>query len=481
MIIPFSIIIIHLVGALILGKQKIANAKLFSKIIFAVSAVLSFVMFKQALDATILFRYGSDPILNISLSVDALAAFLSILFTVVGLLVIKAADSMIDFDVKENDIPKYYALVTGLVGALCGIVFFDNLLNTYIFIEITSFLAAFIVMIKKSPENYKAGMKYLGLSILASTFLILGIILMYNQVNSLIIPEMGQRIAEINNQGLLGLAFYAILIGVAFKAALFPFHIWLPDAHGSAPATSSAILSALVLKGYIIVFIKIILIVFGVEVVASLEGFAVLSVLGAVAMIFGSFYALVQKDIKRMIAYSSVAQIGYIFLGIGIGTQLGFSAAVYHILTHAVTKSCLFLLAGSIYKQTHTKEMDQLGGLGRLMPLTYGLFTICALSMIGFPPLVGFSSKWNFVQAILDTGSYWMIVVLTISTLLNAAYYLPVVIQGFFGDNKNYKAKSLERPVKESAPMIILAILVLALGVFGSPAYNLFLEYFAFV
>ena len=268
---------------------------------------------------------------------------------------------------------------------------------------------------------------------------------------------------------------YNITGGVAFKAALFPCHIWLPDAHGTAPSPSSAILSSLVLKAYIVFYMKMVFGGVGFNLIATSPMRILLNVVmvvGVVAMIAGSVLAIMQTDIKRMIAYSSVAQMGYIFMGIGIGTEAGLFAALFHILSHAVTKSGLFLVAGSIIEQTHNRDLNKMGGLGILMPVTMALFTIGGLSMIGIPLFVGFNSKWNFASAIVGSNNYWLLIPLSISALLNALYYLPVVIRAFFGQEAKECTEPLgskERPIKDILPIILLACLVILFGVAAGP------------
>jgi len=185
---------------------------------------------------------------------------------------------------------------------------------------------------------------------------------------------------------------------------------------------------------------------------------------------------VMQKEIKQMIAYSSVAQVGYIFMGIGLGTKLGLDAAVFHIVTHAITKAMLFLNAGTIIKQAHVKKLKNLGNFGYTMPITMALFTLGALSMIGIPPSIGFSSKWNFAEAIMTSDKVWIILLLAISSLLNALYYLPVVIRAYFnGKDAAVQSVSIERKegaLAELLPMILLGISIVCFGLYSDVIFN---------
>ncbi|MBR7081140.1 MAG: hypothetical protein IKI49_00295 [Oscillospiraceae bacterium] len=414
-----------------------------------------------------------------TIRIGYLECFMACIFGIIGFLIVWASVSMISHDVEQKKIPMFYGLVLILLCTLNAVVFFEGLLGVFISIELSSFAAAGIVIVKNQKENVHAGLKYLSLSILGSTLVLMGMIILYSQTGSLSISGIGAVIQSAGfmaeKQSYVIWSFALISGGIAFKAALFPCHIWLPDAHGTAPSPSSAILSSLVLKAYIVFYMKMLFGAVGFELIASTgmrNLLNVIMVVGVVAMICGSVLAIMQTDIKRMIAYSSVAQMGYIFMGIGIGTELGLFAALFHILAHAVTKSGLFLVAGSIIEQTHNRDLTKMGGIGRLMPVTMALFTIGGLSMIGIPLFVGFNSKWNFATAIVDSSRYWLLIPLSVSALLNALYYLPVVIRAFFGKEAKEMTDPLgskERPIKDLMPLIILAVGVIVFGVYAGP------------
>jgi multicomponent Na+:H+ antiporter subunit D len=446
---------------------------------FAISLVMAAA---TAGGSRILFEVGAAP-WNVSLSVGPLEAFMACLFTGIAFLIMWASVTMIEHDVEAAKVPLYYTLICSLIAMLCGVVFFDNLVNVFLFIELSSFAAAGIVIIKNQPENIRAGLKYLTLSILGSGLVLMGIVILYSLTGSLTMSGIHKGLLANFKAGPVLYAMIFISIGVAFKSALFPLHIWLPDAHGTAPSPSSAVLSSLVLKAYIIFFIKMLYVSVGHNFISHDSGLSmllyVILIFGVIAMLAGSVLAILQTDIKRMIAYSSVAQIGYIFMGLGLGNRLGLYAAIFHILAHAVTKAGLFLVAGSIIEQTHNRKLDQMGGLGIQMPITMALFAIGALSMVGIPLFVGFNSKWNFAMSIMDSQKFWVMIALAISSLLNALYYLPVVVRAFFGAEARAKAaegKSLERPVSALMPIIILACFVVLLAVVFSGPVSRFIE-----
>lgn len=455
MLIILTLLILLFSSIAIVIKADINFAKFTSRLALGISSLISLIIL-------ILSLRGNDQY-------STMVALMCIFFNFIGFLIIWASASMVDYEIKKKRIPIYYSLMLTLIASLCGIVFFDNLLIVFIFVELSAFLASGIVIIKDEPENYRAGLKYLMLSMFASVFLLIGIVILYRLTGTVVINQM--ILANLNIE-LLKYAFIFIFIGVAFKSALFPFHIWLPDAHGSAPSTSSAILSALVVKSYIILFIKIIYVGFGIELVKGLNILPIILILGVCAMMYGSILAIMQRRLKSRIAYSSVAQIGYIFMGIGLGTPLGLMASMFHIIAHGVTKACLFLCAGRIINSTGLKRTEDMNGLGKSLPITIALYTICSLSMVGIPLFVGFVSKWNFAISILEYNKISLIFVLSISSLLNGIYFLPLAIKSYFTIDDSRERKMNLEP-KGQYPVIILGLLVIVTGVFSSPLIDL--------
>ena len=479
MALPITIVLLLLGTAVGIAVMKDGvMAKRLTMAAHGIALALSFVMLAVVTQAeSISIIIGAEP-WNFYVLVGPLDAFMVSLFVGVSLLIMWASVTMIDHDVESRRIPLYYSLMCVLIATLCGVVIFENFFNIFLMVEMSSFAAASIVVIKNKPENMRAGLKYLTLSILGSSFILMGIIILYFLTGSLSLTGVyaGLQASFAGNEEAVRNALMFITIGTALKSALFPLHIWLPDAHGTAPSPSSAALSSLVLKAYIFLYIKILHKAIGADILLSDEILQlilfVVMITGAAAMLAGSVMALLQRDIKRMIAYSSVAQIGYIFVGIGMGTELGLFAAMFHILAHAVTKAVLFLAAGSIIEQTGNRMIDQMGGLGIKMSKTMILFTIGALSMVGIPLFVGFNSKWFFAMSMVDSRQIWLLGVLALSSLLNGCYYLPIVVRAFFGKEAREAAEeknSLERPLKGLMPIFVLGGLVILLAVFGSP------------
>jgi multicomponent Na+:H+ antiporter subunit D len=273
----------------------------------------------------------------------------------------------------------------------------------------------------------------------------------------------------INESSLLALiAFICFLIGFGMKAGMFPLHVWLPDAHPVAPSPASALLSGVMLKTGAYGLLRVIFNVFSPALLQNSGWDTILGVLAVITILLGSAVALTQTDIKRRLAYSSISQLGYVLLGLSILNNNAITGAVFHIFSHAFMKSTLFLAAGAVIWKTGIRNINDMKGLGRQMPITMGCFSIAALAMIGIPPLNGFLSKWTLALGALDANMPFYVLVLLISSLLNALYYLPILIPAFFElpegiahdphDHHDIKVK-----VQEASPRMLSAIVVLAL------------------
>ena len=346
-------------------------------------------------------------------------------------------------DLEEDILPEkqnlYYIMMDLLAASLFALSYTNDMFTGYVFIEINTIAACSIVMAKDSGQTIVATIRYLIMSLVGSGVFLFGVSMLYTITGHLLMPSLFPAVTGLfcNEAYHYPLAVLAgmMCVGLAVKSALFPFHTWLPTAHGSATTASSAVLSGVVLKGYIILMIKIMCRVFTPEEIGSLGVGSVLFVLGACAMIYGSIWAVRETHAKRMIAYSSVAQVGYIYLGLGLCTPAGIAAAIFQIVAHAFTKPLLFISAGGLIQASgHQKKLYYLRGAGHRCPAAGLGFTVGGLSMVGLPLLAGFVTKLVLGQAALaqEIPQWQMIVALAaiaISSLLNAWYYLPAILQ----------------------------------------------------
>ena len=405
---------------------------------------------------------------------------IALVLSFVMLLSVLGGTKTIDHDIKEGKQRYFYLILNLLLASILALIYTNDTFTAYVFIEINAVAACAIVVAKESKDTIRATMKYFIMSAIGSGIYLFAIATLYSITGHLAMSNMHEAIVNLPQEYYLPLtsAMVLIVVGLAVKSALFPFHTWLPDAHGSATPSVSAILSSVVLKGYIILLIKILYRVYGLDMLERLNILPVILILGLLGMILGSVFALVQKDLKKMIAYSSVAQIGYIYLGIGLGTSYGIAAAGFHIIVHAVTKSMLFISAGNFLEIGGSKKIEDLSGLGYIDPISGISFLVGGLSMIGIPLFSGFISKILFVNAALDSNLMIIVLIaLAISTLLNAIYYMPIILRLYNRDNmkKNlnlsFKAKGI---VKHS--LILLIIANILLGLISRPLVNALIE-----
>lgn len=438
---PFFCIILTMVGGV--AMPFIRNGWIAQKInmgiIAAVGGMNVAVLCQLMVDGgkTVTYMMGHFPApFGNEIRFGPMEAIMALCFCLVMGMSILGGLKDIYHDVRKGKQNLYFLMINLLLCSLLALIYTNDMFTGYVFIEINTIAACAIVMSKDSGETIVATIRYLIMSLLGSGLFLMGISMLYGITGHLLMVPLKDSIGDLVTSGQYAIPLTVIIglisLGVAIKSALYPFHSWLPGAHGSATTSSSAILSGLVLKGYIILLIKVIYRVVTPEVMAELQITNVLLVFGVVGMIMGSVRALKERHIKRMIAYSSVAQIGYIFMGIGLGSTVGIMAACFHILSHAFTKPMLFCSAGALVDASgHNYDFKKLRGSALKNPLAGIAFTVGGLSMIGIPLMAGFPSKLYFSTGAIQGDWFRLGVVLTalaISTVLNALYYLPAII-----------------------------------------------------
>jgi len=480
-LIPFINILFLIIFSftiIIIKKDKIV--KFMSLISNLAVFILSIFLLIQVLDnGTLLLNLGkSSSLLGIQFYVGPMEAVLSVVFTFVMLMILWFSYSSIENEISKSRISFFYILINLLLASLLGVIYSNDLFNSYVFIEVSTLSACGLIILKDKKENIKATIKYLIMSTIGSGLVLMAIAYVYSITGHLNISSINGVIISSyqnhNNAVLIILGLFTVGLGI--KSAVFPLHSWLPDAHSSAPTPASAALSALVIKVYVFMLIKVLFRMFSYEIINDFIIMDIILLLGSMGMIFGSIMAIFQKELKRMVAYSSVAQMGYIVFGIGLGTVSGTAIAVYHIIGHAVTKSSLFLISGLFIEKTSSKKIEDLKGIGKEMPITLGLFTIGAFSMVGIPILPGFISKWYLSLTCIEVGRVPLILIILASSLLNVLYYFPIIINGYFGnenlEGKIYKSKKIE--LKRLMPVFLLVIAMILIGAFSSRLIDLF-------
>ncbi|MCL0088726.1 monovalent cation/H+ antiporter subunit D family protein [Dehalococcoidia bacterium] len=366
---------------------------------------------------------------------------------------------------------RFYTFMSLTLGMVLGVLFSKNLFSLFIFFELMLLTSYVLVIHEETPQAMRAGRLYLFLGLGAGLILFLAIVMTYMTAGTL---DFGQG-GILEYQGpITYLIFIAFLIGAATKAGIFPVHVWLPVAHPIAPSPASAILSGVLVKEGCYLMIRVIYDVFGADLVATMGLHIALAILAGFTMIFGSALAIKQTDLKVMLGYSTVAQMGYIFLGMSFLTSGGLQGAIVHIAHHSMMKTALFLAAGAIIYKTGIREIDKLAGMAKRMPITMRTFSIAAASMIGIPLLCGFISKWTLAIGALETGEpvfMASILLLVVSGIMNAIYFVPIIVRAYFGGGK-YEGGYDDAPPSMLVPLVILAVGCIVFGIFTNLSFS---------
>ncbi len=448
-------------------------ASLFT-LILAIMAVL-----QVSRPAAVYHMGGWAPPVGIALVSDGLSTLLLIAINVVGFLCIIFS---IKYMQRYTGLNKYYSLFMLMVAGMNGVVVSGDLFNLYVFLEVASIASYALVAFGVGAEELEAGFKYLILGSVASVMLLFGIGTVYAVTGTLNMADVAREIAmrfggEMNPALLLAGAFF--LMGFGLKAALVPFHAWLPDAHPSAPAPISAMLSGVVIKSLgIYAICRVFFNVYGIAAggagavifANAMIAFALLSI------IVGGILAIGQWDYKRLLAYSSIGQIGYVMLGIGVGARvlatggqlsiagLAILGGLFHMFNHVAFKSLLFLSSGAIQHATGTRDMKQLGGLREKMPVTAFTTNMAALSIAGVPPFSGFWSKLVILVATIKAGHTAVAVVAIVFAFVTLVYCIKVQREILYGTVSKLVEKAREVPALMYVPLILLAIACVGFG-----------------
>ena len=407
------------------------------------------------------------------LRAGTLEALLALVFMVVMLCAVQAGQRYVRKDIDESKINIYYAILNLMTAALMAMTWTNDIFSGYVFLEILTLTSCGVLIVREIGRTTLAAVRYMILNLVGSGLFLLGVVLLYDITGNLLMIPMQHEIAKLYGDPaaavVLIMATGILTIGLSIKSGLFPFHYWMPDTYGWATPTSAAVLSSLVSKCYIFLLIKIYWRVIGIEIFTEMPIRNILFVLGLCGMIFGSVSAIRAENINRMVAFSSAAQIGYIYMGIGLGGTAGFTAAVFHIMAHAVTKSQLFLTTPRLAEVSgDSLRFKNLQGCALKDPNAGLFFLLPSLSMIGIPIFAGFSSKLFFGMAAADRGGVKLILVmlaLAASSLLNALYFMRTLIRIYTrGDAVHVR---IRHGLDYNIPMIILTLSNLAMGLFS--------------
>lgn len=481
---PAISILLCLFAGIISSGLKGKVAKHVNTVLILIVTVLSASTLLYVLDTGEAFVYvmGKFPApWGNEIRAGVLEAFMALFFCIIMLLSMFGGRKKLVDEVEESKTYLYYVLTNLLLSSLLALVYTNDLFTAYVFVEINTIAACGLIMIRQNGRTIEAAARYMIMSLLGSGLLLMGICMLYDLTGHLLMSNIKEQVALIAASGEYRIPLLVTIalmsIGLAIKSALFPFHAWLPDAYGYSTVSSAAILSSLVSKGYIFLLIKIIYRVIGFDIFGASKIINVLFIFGLMGMIFGSLSAIKENDIRRMIAFSSVAQIGYIYMGIGMGTQAGMAASVFHILSHAATKSLLFIAAiGLTDVSAGSRKFIDLTGAAYRNKWAGVAFTVGSLSMVGVPLFSGFISKLLFAQAAVQVNGKMLpaLIVLGISTVLNAIYFMKTVIRIYTPVEEDRHSSVTFKDMRLYAvTLVCFIVLNVVLGVSSQPIVDL--------
>lgn len=444
---PFFNIIMSLAGgvtcSVLRGKYARRLTMGLLTVILCMSAFVLAFVFRTGESYTFMMGHFPAPWGN-EIRVGILEALMAVFFSLIMILSILGGGKYILSDIIETKQNLFYVLINLMMSSLLALIYTNDLFTAYVFIEINTIAAGGLILIRDTGHTLVAATKYMIMSLIGSGLILIGLSMLYGITGHLLMSNIHESVIQINANGQYTIPLTVIIVficvGLAIKSALFPFHSWLPDAYSYGTAASSAILSSLVSKSYIFLLIKIFYRVIGLDIIMHYHVENILFIFAILGMILGSVSAIHQIDIRRMIAFSSVAQIGYIYMGIGLDTEAGILAALFHVISHAASKSLLFISARGLSEVSgNSKLFPDLKGAGYRNIIAGIGFSTGALSMIGIPLFAGFTSKVYFALATLESSPFklWTaMIALAISTVLNAVYFLHTVLTIYTPVNK---------------------------------------------
>ena len=482
--VPYASILLSLGSGVLTSIMNKTAAKLWNTFIIITIGAMSGLLLIYLLTTgqSYVFMMGHFPApWGNEIRAGVLEAGMALFFCIIMFLSLKGGQMHIDAEIEETKTNLFYIMVNLLLSSLLALIYTNDLFTAYVFVEINTISACGLIMINNSGRTIEAATRYMIMSLMGSGLLLMGICVLYDITGHLLMSNIKESIAGIYAEGTymvpLIISIGIISAGLAIKSALYPFHTWLPNAYGYSNVSSAAILSSLVSKGYIFLLIKIFYRVVGFDIIVESKIINIMFVFGLAGMIMGSINAIMEDDIRRMIAFSSVAQIGYIYMGFGLGVEAGIIASIFHIFSHAIAKSMLFISAIGITDASgKSTDFFKLTGAGYRNVIAGITFTVGSLSMVGMPLFSGFISKILYAQAAISVDVSKMLptlICLAISTILNAIYFLKTVIRIYTPEKTDYKKIYFKDNVTYGLVCICFIALCFIFGLWSEPIVDM--------
>jgi len=416
------------------------------------SAVIAAMTLPAAMSEPLSYAFGNwRPPIGIEYRVDAANAFVALLVAGMAAVTLPWAKASVDDEVPRRQ-GTFYALFLLAFGGLMGITLTGDAFNVFVFLEISSLATYALIAHGSDRRALLAAFRYLIMGTVGATFLLIGIGFLYIMTGTLNMADLADRLPQVHDTNTVRVALAFIVVGMGLKIALLPLHLWLPNAYTYAPSFVTVFLAGTATKVALYVLLRFVFTVFTPDysfIVLPLA--AVLMVLAIAAMLAGSWIAMFQDNVKRMLAYSSVGQVGYMVLGVSLVTAVGTTAAFLHLFNHALMKAALFMAVGTMVYRVGSPRIEDIRGLGPLMPWTCTAFALAGLSIIGVPATAGFISKWYLILAAMETGRWWLVILIVVTSLM-AVYYIWRVVEATW-----FQQRPEGAPEVAEAPLVLLA------------------------
>jgi multicomponent Na+:H+ antiporter subunit D len=418
----------------------------------------------------LLYELGNWPRhVGIHYRVDVANAYVIVIVCAISAVVFPYAKLSVEDEIPVEKHHYFYSMLLLCFTGLMGIAVTGDAFNVFVFLEISSLSTYAIIAMGRDPRALTAAYRYLVQGTIGGTFILLGIGFLYMMTGTLNMEELSEVVPHMADKTTVQAAFAFITVGASIKLALFPLHMWLPNAYTYAPSVVSAFLSATATKVSFYVLLRAMFTIFGVSLAAQATRLEVILIPLSLAAIFlGSINAITQKDAKRLLAFSSVAQIGYMALGLSLHNVNGLTGGIIHLFNHALMKGGLFLVLGCVFYRIGSTRIEDMHGLGKKMPLTMFAFALGGLSMIGVPLTAGFVSKWYLVLGAMDAGHYWLVVLILLASLLAVVYVFKVIEAAYFKEPPE-DSKAEEAPLGLLVPSYVLIGASIYFGIWTDP------------
>lgn len=443
---------------------------LWATIVTWIAFLIALVLLGKVLaSGLIIYELGSWPApWGIEYRIDAANALVLVIITAIGAITLPYAKASVEKEVSEPRIYLFYLMYMLCLTGLIGITTTADAFNLFVFLEISSLSSYVLISLGGNRRALTASYRYLIMGTLGATFYIIGVGLMYMMTGSLNMADLATLLPAVDHTRTVLAAFAFVVVGLGLKLAMFPLHTWLPNAYAFAPSAVTVFLASTATKVAIYALLRLVFTVFGgTDLFIGTDISLMLIIVALIGMFAGAFVAVFQKDVKRMLAYSSVSQVGYMVLGIGMATAAGLTGGIVHLFNHAVMKGAAFMAVGAMFYVVGSVRLNDLAGIGKRMPVTTAVFLVAGLSLIGTPVTVGFISKWQLVQASLALGWWYIAVGILLSSLLAIVYVWRVVEVAYLKAPPEGAAQRSEAPLSMLVPMIVLAAATVWFGIDG--------------